>query len=158
MWRYHGQIPPFEGFVANLYTDVHAQFVIRLESGQPIGHVVGYAANLQGRHVHLGIVLAETTKGSRYGVPAMSLFIDYLFAVWDFKGIFAETPDFVASPLEASGRTASALPFVETGRRPDYHYFNGRYYDDKISYLSREAWTNRLAPKRLVLGVGPTAI
>lgn len=137
-------VPPPDVFVAQLYSDVLVQFIVRSENGTPVGQVVAYSPNLQSRHVHLGAVMTRDAQGHLIGAMAMELLIQYLFDVWDFNGIFAEVPDFTLDPMMDKGdHRSSILPFEETGRRPKFHYFRGRYWDDVIVYLSREAWDLR---------------
>lgn len=143
-WRYHGQVPPPEAFVAGLYNDVLSQFVVRMGDGTPVGHVVGYAASLKNRHCHVGAVMAETDQQRGVGSRALELFIDHLFQVWDFNGVYAEVPEYTFKKLDDAGTTMGArLPFVETGRRPQFHYHSGQYWDDVIFYLPRLAWETR---------------
>lgn len=144
LWRFRGTVPPPELFVAQLYSDVLVQFVVRTDAGVPIGHVVAYAPNLQSRHVHLGAVMSQQTHGQLRGAIAMELLIQYLFDFWDFNGIFAEVPEFTQDQMmKKQAERNPFLPFEVTGRRPRFHYFKGRYWDDVIVYLSREAWESR---------------
>jgi RimJ/RimL family protein N-acetyltransferase len=144
LWRYRGSVPPPEQFVAQLYADVLVQFLVRLESGEPVGMVVAYAPNLQSRHVHLGAVMSRQAQGRMIGAMAMEIFIQYLFDVWDFHGIFAEVPEFTQNAMmKRHAERNPYLPFEETGRRPKFYYFRGQYWDDCLTYLSREAWDNR---------------
>jgi len=145
LWRYRGTVPPPDVFVAQLYSDVLVQFVVRNEqTGEPVGMVVGYAPNLQSGHVHLGAVMSTSAQGRMIGALAMEIFIQYLFDVWNLHGIFAEVPEFTHnSMMNRYSERNAYLPFEETGRRPKFHYFKGRYWDDCITYLSRQAWDSR---------------
>ena len=145
LWRYRGSVPPPDAFVAQLYADVLVQFLVRLaDTGEPVGMVVGYAPNLQSRHVHLGAVMSTSAQGRMFGALAMEIFIQYLFDVWDLHGIFAEVPEFTQNAMmKRHAERNPYLPFEETGRRPKFHYFKGQYWDDCITYLSREAWDSR---------------
>lgn len=145
LWRYRGAVPAPEVFVAQLYADVLVQFIVRLEStGEPIGMVVAYSPNLQSGHVHLGAVMTTPARGRMMGAMAMEIFIQYLFDVWNLHGIFAEIPEYTQDAMMERRQERNAyLPFVETGRRPKFYYFKGRFWDDCITYLSREAWDSR---------------
>jgi RimJ/RimL family protein N-acetyltransferase len=143
-WRYHGHVPSVHAFAEHLYSDVHAHFVVRLVSGEPLGYVVAYAANLRSRHVHVGALFSEPAQGQRFGTRALALFIGYLFDVWDLNGVFAEVPEYTLAPIEStSSGLPSLLPFEIVGRRPRFHYQNGQYWDDFIVYLPIEAWRDR---------------
>jgi RimJ/RimL family protein N-acetyltransferase len=141
-WLYHGQVPSVEMFAAQLHNDVHAHFIVRDAGGNPLGYVVAYAANLRCRHVHVGALFAEYAQQHSFGTRALALFIGYLFDVWDLMGIYAEIPEytFVAVDAGSSGEIGGRLPFEVVGRRPRFHYQQGRYWDDIIVYLPVEAW------------------
>lgn len=141
-WRYHGQVPSVDVFASQLYNDVHAHFVVRDAEGTQVGYVVAYAANLRSRHVHVGALFAEYAQQQSFGTRALRLFIGYLFDVWDLNGVYAEVPEYTWAAVESgtSGGLGGALPFELVGRRPRFHYQNGRYWDDMIVYLPVESW------------------
>jgi len=140
LWRYHGQIPPFEVFVNQLYADMFAHFIVQMKTGEPAGYVMAYGQNLKARHVAVGALIAEHAQTGGIGQRAIELFVEYLFDVWPLRGVYADVPEFVADPFKYSAGMNSRLPFVETGRRPGYHYHQGVYWDDVVFYLSRERW------------------
>jgi len=151
LWRYHGQIPPFDMFVNQLYATAFVQFVVRrLDDGERLGHVVAYSANMQSRHVHVGAVMSEAAQRQGMGVTALELIIDYLFAVWDLRAVYAEVPQYTADPTHDNATLNSRLPFVLTGRRPEFHYHQGRYWDDLIFHLPRERWEQRAELTRVI--------
>jgi RimJ/RimL family protein N-acetyltransferase len=143
-WRYHGEVPGYEAFVQHLYAGVLAQFVVRQPSGEPIGQVMAYAANLKNGHAAVGVVMADKAQRRGVGLRVLELFIGYLFDTWPFHGLYAEVPEFVFQPIADGSRTLTdRFPFEEVGRRPRYHYHKGRYWDDFILYLSRTNWEAR---------------
>lgn len=143
-WRYHGQVPSPETFAQQLNQDVHAHFVVRDSDATRVGYVVAYAANLRSRHVHVAALFAEYAQQQAHGTRALRLFIDFLLNVWDLRGIYAEVPEYTLSPIQKSSRRLlRELPFEIVGTRPEFHYQNGRYWDDYIVYLSAEDWRNR---------------
>lgn len=140
-WRFHGSIPTPDDFVSTLSADTLVQFTVCVRS-VPVGYVVAYAPNLRNRHVHVGGVFDEDHQRKGSGGAAFSLFIKYLFSSWDLRGVFAEVPEYVFSEVElgSSGRLGARLPFEVVGRRPDFHYQFGRYWDDYILYLPRRSF------------------
>lgn len=141
LWRYHGQVPPFDVFVNQLYANAFAQFVVRRpDDGHRLGHVLTYNGDLRNRHAHVGAVMAEEAQASGHGTEALEIFIDYLFAMWDFRGLFAEVPQYIAEARPGVFDWQERMPFELTGRRPDFHYLLGRYWDDMIYYLPRARW------------------
>lgn len=146
-WRYHGQVPSPDAFVGDLYNDVLAHFTVRDGSGERVGYVVSYAANLRCRHAYVGAVLAEYSQQVSVGSKALSLFVGYLFDVWDLLGLYAEVPEFVNQEIarSTSGSIGTSLPFELVGRKPRFHFQAGRHWDDLLFYLPVERWRARLS-------------
>jgi len=84
--------------------------------------------------------MSEDAQRQGIGTRALELLIDYLFAVWDLRAVFAEVPQYIADPTRENPTLNARLPFVLTGRRPDFHYLGGDYWDDMIFHLPRERW------------------
>ena len=136
-WRYRGIIPSFEDFVRQLHGDILAQFVVRdSRTGQRIGHVVAYAADLRNRHVFIANVNDVDRVGTRIGTESQILFIDYLLSLWDFRKIYVEVPGFIYEPIaEHIGSF-----FAVEGRLSQHCFYKGRYWDQIILAVTRDEW------------------
>ncbi len=135
-WRYRMQVPPFEIFVQQLHQDVLAQFVVLdRSSSEPIGHAVGYSADLRSGYCYVAAVVSPERVGSGVGKDAIDLLVDYLAMVWPLRKVYAEVPAFTFEHFAAIGHT-----FQERGSRAwdvegsmrEHIYCAGRYWDMHI--------------------------
>ena len=122
-----------------------AQFLItRKRTGDPIGQVTAYNANLRNRSVYFGMLIDPALMGAGWTSEAGALFLNYLFTIWDFRKIYIETIDFNFSNFASGiGRF-----FQEEGCLKENDFFNGRYWDMHILALYRRDW-ERVAAKYL---------
>lgn len=140
-WRHRMQLPPFELFVHNLHSDVLAQFVVLSRaSGDRVGHVASYSADLRSGTVYLGCVMHPDHLGEGIGRDAIDAFSTYLFLTWPFRKIYAEVPDFTfqffsENGHDLGGRESNAWTHEATLR--DHLYCAGRYWDVHTVSLDR---------------------
>ncbi len=137
-WRYGGVVPPFEVFVREIHSGVHAQFVVStLRKADVLGLVVAYQANPRSGTVYAGVVMAPELVGSGIGIEAVGLFINYLFSTWSFRKVYFEALEFTYETI------ADAVPdLIEVeGVLKEHHFYQGRYFDQYILSISREKFT-----------------
>ncbi len=139
-WRYRGMLPPYEGFVQQIHADVLTHFVVvKRDSGERIGYVVVYAADFRNLHAYYGAVFGPEAIGVGYGAEATLACVSYVFASWPFRKLYMELPEF-----NAGGMTERASGFLNLeATLKDYHYFDGRRWDQYIYSFDREAWGQR---------------
>ena len=147
-WRYRGQLPPFETFVAQIHSDVLAQFIVRSRTtGDPVGYCVAYGADLRNRHCYIGVLTDPTQIGIGTGSEALAMLTDYLFRTWDLHKVFAEVPAFTLEPM--SGKldrlTTTANQFAIEGTLSEYVYYDGRMWDMYIVSATASEWRTRQA-------------
>jgi hypothetical protein len=75
------------------------------------------------------------------------LFIDYVFGLWNFRKLYAETPEFNLDRFAS----ASAKYFTIEASVPDRHWFDGRYWDNLILAVDRDGWNQASARFRRAL-------
>lgn len=137
-WRHRGEMPNFEDFAQATMQSSDAQFIAWSRvSNQPVAHLVAYNLNARDRIATIGMAAASATLGKGFTAEAAELFIDYLFAMWDLRKLYAETPDF--NTPQFGSRTL----FTEEGRLRSHLYYAGRYWDSVILALYREEWDAR---------------
>lgn len=139
-WRYRGSTPSPERFVTDLWSGVQAQFVIETPPPRKrAGLVVAYNADLANGTVYLATLIDNEYHRKVWPLEGILLFVEYLFQNWNFRKIYAETPEFSASQFSSG---AGSL-FEEEGRLRQHQYFKGRYWDFIIYALARELWEKR---------------
>lgn len=153
-WRHRGYTPSPDVLARELWDDVLAQFIVESPaSREPLGLVKAYAANTRHGYATVGITMAPGTTLSGVGIEAMVLFVNFLFAHWNFRKLYAESLGF-SYPMFASG--AGTLFEVE-GVLRGHEYFAGRYWDLYLLAFHRERvqpiinrWLRVLVPERTV--------
>jgi RimJ/RimL family protein N-acetyltransferase len=136
-WRFHGAIPPYETFVQGIHAGIHAQFaVIAAEGGnQALGHVVCYRADLRNGTAYIAVVLTPRIQQTGAGIEAVSLFVNYLFATWNFRKLYLEAVEFTYRAYKSGeGRV-----FNVEGCLKDFHYYQRRFWDLYILTIDRQA-------------------
>lgn len=136
-WRYGGQIPQYEVFVQQMWTGVLAQFLItKTESGQALGLTVAYNADLRNGHAYIAAVMDQNEAFPGSGVEASALFLNYVFATWNFRKLYAEVLEFNL-PQFSSGLGNA---FKEEGVLRAHQYYGGRFWDMHLVAYYRETW------------------
>jgi RimJ/RimL family protein N-acetyltransferase/aryl carrier-like protein len=128
-WRYRGAVPPLDQFAADLWTQVLVQYVVRgTGDGQPVGHVVAYAADQSLRHAHVGAVFVPHCTGTGLGGQAVALFARYLFHTFPLHKLYLEIPGY-NWPQVRSGENRL---FQVEGVLRDHDYYAGRRWDQYL--------------------------
>jgi RimJ/RimL family protein N-acetyltransferase len=136
-WRYGGQIPQYETFVQQMWSGVLTQFLItQTESGRGLGLTVAYNADLRNGHAYIAAVIDPREAVPGGGVEANALFLDYLFATWNFRKLYAEVLEF--NLVQFSSGLGNA--FREEGVLRAHHYYAGRFWDQHLVAYYRETW------------------
>ncbi|HEX7131894.1 MAG TPA: GNAT family protein [Iamia sp.] len=128
-WRYRGAVPTMEQFASQLWQGTLAQFVVGLRStGEDIGHVILYSADLHNAHASLGAVFTSEVVGTGFPVEAVRLFRDYAFATWPLRKLYLEVPAYNLQQF-ASG---IGRDLVVEGHMRGHLYYGGRYWDQHL--------------------------
>jgi hypothetical protein len=136
-WRFRGQTPSPDKWVANLWNGVLCQHLIFAHSAElPIGLVCVYRASFQDRHAYLSAVRFELEGTNALMMRGLALFIQYVFGVWDFRKLYLESPSYNV-PQFASG---IGRFFEVQGRLTDHYEYAGRFWDLVLLTIDREAW------------------
>lgn len=136
-FRYRGRTPSPEVVEADLWRNVHTQFVVTdRSSGRPVGLVGFYNAALEASRCHAFAV------GEPDAAPLVTEGFGLLCA-WGFdhlgwQRIFLEVPEFNAANFASLGDAA-----VVEGRLRNYEVWNGRFWDLLIVSISAESFAKR---------------
>ena len=138
-WRYRGEMISYNDFVADRHRQsTSTEFLItNTNQTRRLGHVLAHDLNLRDRTVYIAMALAPGALGHGWAVEAGGLLVDYLFATYDLRKIYAET---VAYNTDAF---ASDRVFRVEARMVDHLYHSGRYWDSLIVACFREQWLDR---------------
>jgi RimJ/RimL family protein N-acetyltransferase/aryl carrier-like protein len=133
-WRFRGAPPPFDRFVAELWTLVVVQFVVRrTEDDQPVGHVVAYSANRDHGHCYVGAVFSPGHTGTGFAAQATELFVRYLFHSFAFRKVYLEIPGYNWDLV----RSGEGRLFDVEGVLREHDYHAGRYWDQYLCAIHR---------------------
>jgi RimJ/RimL family protein N-acetyltransferase/aryl carrier-like protein len=133
-WRFRGAVPTQETFAAGLNQGVLAQFVVTIPAtGEPVGLVVAYNADMSRGVAHLAAVFVPAYVLSGLGVGAVDLFVRHLFQVWNLRKLYMEMPEYNFE-LIASG---AGERFDVEGRLRDHNYYDGRFWDEYVLAVYR---------------------
>jgi RimJ/RimL family protein N-acetyltransferase len=135
-WRYRGAPPAYDRFVADLWSRVLVQFVVRRsEDGEPVGHVVGYAADSTMRHAYVGAVFAPAHTGTGLPAQAVRTFVDFLFHTFPLHKLYLEVPGYNWPQLESGAGHLFDVEGVLFG----HDYYAGQYWDKRVCAIYRSA-------------------
>ncbi|MGC4893430.1 GNAT family N-acetyltransferase [Micromonospora sp. DT31] len=125
-WRYRGAPPSIDRFMADLWSQVLVQFVVRrAEDGEPVGHLVAYGADLGQGYAYLGAVFRPPYSGTGLGAQATMMFVRYMFHTHALRKLYVEVPGF-NWPQVCSGE---GRLFEVEGIMRDHEFYAGRHWD-----------------------------
>lgn len=138
--------PSPDAFHRLLWDGVLAQFVVATESGEAVGLVSCFAADLRNRHAHLAVLADPAWRGTGMLVAGAWQFIGYLFTHFDLRKLYAEV---LSSNFRCLATGAGRL-FVIEGRLSAHEFVAGAYEDLYVLALDRERWAAQ--SRRLAAG------
>jgi len=139
-WRFRGVVLPFDAFVQQLNGNVFAQFVVRSRvENERIGHVIAYAADLRNEHVFVGNISVPDRIKTHMGAEAQIVFINYLFALWNFRKIYVEVPEFTYAGIR---KWVGDDLFVVEGRLREHTFYKGKFWDQYMLAAYRSNWAD----------------
>lgn len=134
-WLLAGMVPPAEAFQQNLWKGVVTQFVVIVRSSSaPIGIVVAYNAEVNHGFAYLGADFAPNVQGIGIAIEAVELFVDHVFATYNFRKLYLEVPEY---NLPSMAYGIGGL-LREEGVLRDHTYFRGQYWDRHMLALYRD--------------------
>jgi RimJ/RimL family protein N-acetyltransferase len=137
-WRFRGETPSPEGFAHAIWHDVLAQFLVcSVATNEPAGHVLAFNPNLRDRHADIAMVVRPDRVGHGWALEGAQLFIDYLFATWDFRKLYAWVAEF---NLTRFSSVIDRRMFTVEGRLGEHEYYGDRYWDVVVLGLHRRRW------------------
>ncbi len=109
------------------------------EDATAVGFCYAYDASIADGHAFLCTYL-DPARGRRgYGVEATALFVEYLFAFYPFRKLYADVFGYNTLSL----RTCQHAGFEVEGVFREHRYFNARYWDVHRCALHRSQWEAR---------------
>lgn len=134
-WRLVGTVPTIEAFRESLWAGVLTQFVVaERATGNPVGTVAAYSADLNHGHAYVGAAMVESLQETGLGIEAVLLFVQYLFATWSFRKLYFDVPEY---NLRTVARSTGGL-LHEEGRLRAHTHYGGHYWDRVTLALYRE--------------------
>jgi len=125
-WRLNGTVPTIEAFHESLWLGVLAQFlVVERSSGNLIGTVAAYQADLNGGHAYIAASMSDGVSDTGIGIEAVLVFVNFLFATWRLRKLYLDIPEF---NLDQIGSGLGSI-LHEEGRLVGHTYYGGRFWD-----------------------------
>lgn len=134
-WRYRGQTPPFDVFVAQLWTGLLCHFFYRRYEGDPgSAYASLYDANLASGVAKVSVIVAPELRQGHVSVEALVELLQFGFAQWPLRKVYLECN---SHSLRQFGSAVERGYFVEEARLRDYELFGDGEWSDRI-YLSTD--------------------
>jgi RimJ/RimL family protein N-acetyltransferase len=136
-WRFRGASVSPDQWSQHFWQNTLAVFlVIGAKDPTPLGLVVAYRPSFQDGHACLGAETFLTARPAPLMVFGLALFIDYVFACWNFHKLYMEVAEYNLPQFKSSiGR------FVEVeGRLRKHLWYDGRAWDQLFLALYRDRW------------------
>jgi RimJ/RimL family protein N-acetyltransferase/aryl carrier-like protein len=135
-WRYRGAPPPYDKFLADLWTNVLVQFVVHdLRDGRPVGLAVAYGASPSLSHASVGAVFRAGYAGTGLAAQAVELFARALFKLFPLRKLYLEIPGYNWPQLQSG----EGKLFELEGRLRDHYYYAGRLWDQYLGAIYPDA-------------------
>jgi len=148
-WRFRGSTPSIGAFQQVLFQDVLAQFIVqRHDEAEPTGLVTSYNFKPEAGHVYIGFQrTSRNVEPSGEMLDGVFLLIEYLFANWPIRKVYAELPDYNFYPLGSLGRIGTVEGCFKA------HLVRGEQVSDLFTIaIYREAWASFAGLVRPLLG------
>jgi len=141
-WRFRGETPSPDRFIATLWEGVLAQFVVsQNKTNTGVGLVTTYGVNLRDQYAHIAFVTSPEYVGTGLTLEGLALFVDYLFRLWPLRKLYAEAVEYNYSQFSRG----SNRYFKREGILRDQLHYAARYWDVHVLALYRRDW-ERIRP------------
>lgn len=135
-WRLRGRTLSPADWAQFFWKDVLVQHLImERRRDQAVGLAFVQRANFQDGHAQVSAI-RFAPQATPLMVFGLALFIDHVFTCWNFRKLYLETPEYNYSQF-ASGE---GRWFEIEGRLRAHRFYGGRYWDELIFAITREAW------------------
>jgi RimJ/RimL family protein N-acetyltransferase len=122
---------------------VLAQFlVITRTEGRPVAIASAYNLDPLNRFAYISLARLPHAEPRRCVLEGMLLFVDYVFACWPLRKLYAEAIEFNLEQF-ASG---SGRSFRTEARLVERTFYAGRFWDVLIIAVDRASWSKYAAP------------
>lgn len=137
-WRYRGATPPYDEFARALWANVFAHYLVRrVGTGEVIGYVCAYGAQIRDRTCYVSFIAVPEVRGRGSMVMGMGLFIETLYRIAPFRKLYAEA---TASNLAQYGRAVRSGLFTIEGTYHRHEWLDGRFEDVHVLATYRSTW------------------
>ena len=136
-WRNRGIAISFDAFVQQLWAGTLVHFVIeRKENDQRLGYVQAFDASERHGWCHIAALLDPSLERGGWAVEAPTLFLNYVFATYNFRKLYAAVAEFnLDNFASAAGRA-----FQIEGRLEANEWHDGQWWDLYLLALYRRDW------------------
>jgi RimJ/RimL family protein N-acetyltransferase len=141
-WVLRGELPPFERFVEKHTQAFETSFTVwQREAGERIGQALLYNLDMRNGHCYVAVVVAPEALGQGYGRETLGVVLQYVFAVWPVRKVYAEVPGFTFEGVEVGVADAPVMGiFNVEGRLRSHLYVDGEFHDMVIVGFDRSGW------------------
>lgn len=137
-WQWGGRALGFDGFREALWQGILAHFMVeRISTGEPLGIVTAYGANLHHQHCYIQMGLAPQHRAKAWPLEAGMLFLSYLFGRYNFRKIYGEVAGGARTQFDSA---LGAMMRIE-GNLEDHVFIDGSFRSVLIVSIRRDDWT-----------------
>lgn len=140
-YRHRATTPSPEAFVQRLWNGVLTQFVVvDRDARRPLGIVAAFAADFRNANAQIAFVSAgEGDFVAGVFLDGVELFVDYVFAHFDLRKLYAHT---LEPNLRRLSRLVGEVVQCE-GVLREHEYLGGRWVDLHVLAVHRADWERR---------------
>ncbi len=139
-WRFRGSVPSPADYAESVWTNTLATFLIeKCSERTPVGVVAIYNANMTAQRASFSLAAFPGYEGTPAVMDGALLAINYAFAVWPFRKLYADVLGFNVDQLASVARHL----FTEEARLSEWEFFNDQWWDLYYFSLTRERWLER---------------
>lgn len=127
----------FDGWLNDRFRFDYPEFFILCDAeGAPAGFCYNYEQQLRDGHCKVTLCLAEQYRNQGLGAFAALEFMHYLFRCYPFRRLYFEVYDYNQNSVDSLRQCG----MEETGRMPEYRYYNGAYADLVLLSITKQSF------------------
>lgn len=143
-FRFGGAAIPPQGILSAVWDGTLVHLVgIGNRSRRRLGVVSVTSADMRNGTAYLSAVSDPEVVGSGLMIETAALAIEYVFATWPFRKLYAEVPEYNLRTF----RSLTGRYFRTEGRLTDHVFMDNRHWDVHVLATTRELWQHEASPR-----------
>lgn len=136
-WTTRGMLVPYDKFVQRVHDDVLLSLLACGRDGTPLAWATVSSVDMHSGHASVAVVVDPARpRTAGVGPRTVCLLLRYVFAIYPFRKVYFESPEFAVHDFRSSLGTLLAVEGILT----EHLYYDGRYWDMYVLAMSAEDW------------------